>query len=214
MNLTERARAWLQDNLTLDDALPTRMPVYVDSVAYLWGAATLAALAILVVSGVVLAAFGPDWYHHHAVGRDVDAVHFWAVQLFFAALVLHLATKYLLAAWRDGRWPTWMVGMAAFFVALFTGLTGYLAQGNFDAQWIAVQSKDAIDAAGGGGVFNPMNTGQVLTLHVVVLPLALGALTAWHLLAVRREGPVHPLDGGDAPSARRHEPRSRRRAAG
>ncbi len=202
MNLTRRAQQVLRDNLTLEDALPTRMPVYVDSVAYLWGAAALAALVLLILSGVVLAAFGPAWYHHNALGRDVNALHFWSVQLFFAALVLHLATKYLLAAWRDGRWPTWMVGMAAFFVALFTGLTGYLSQGNLDAQWIAVQSKDAIDAAGGGGLFNPMNTGQVLTLHVVVLPLVLGALTAWHLFYVRREGPVHPFphpSGGRGP---------------
>ena len=40
MNLTTRAQRYLRLDLTLEDALPTRMPVYVNSVAYLFGAAT------------------------------------------------------------------------------------------------------------------------------------------------------------------------------
>ncbi|MEJ2290671.1 MAG: cytochrome b N-terminal domain-containing protein [Deinococcales bacterium] len=193
MNLTRRFQRSLQRNLTLEDALPTRMPVYVDSLAYLFGAGTLMALVELIASGIVLAAFGPTWYHHRPVGRFVNSLHFWGVQVFFAALVLHMATKFFMAAWRDGRWPTWAVGMLAFFVALFTGLTGYLAQTSFDSQWIAVQSKDAINSAGGGSLFNPMNLGQVITLHVVVLPLVIVGLVGLHLFLIRRDGPVRPL---------------------
>ncbi|MEJ2666370.1 MAG: cytochrome b N-terminal domain-containing protein [Deinococcales bacterium] len=193
MNLTRRFQRVLQRNLTLEDALPTRMPVYVDSLAYLFGAGALMALVELIASGIVLAAFGPSWYHDEPVGRFFNALHFWGVQVFFAALALHIFTKFFMAAWRDGRWPTWAAGMLAFFVALFAGLTGYLAQTNFDSQWIAVQSKDAINAAGGGSIFNPMNLGQVLTLHVVVLPLVIVALVGVHLILIRRDGPVRPL---------------------
>ena len=194
MNLTRQAQRVLTDNLSLEDALPTRMPVYVSSVAYLWGVAALSALAALIGSGVVLAVFGPDWYHLSRVGHFVNSVHFWGVQVFFAALVLHLVTKYLMAAWRDGRWKTWMVGALAMAVAFFTGLTGFLSQTNWDAQWIAVQAKDAMNALGVGAFFNTMDTGQVLTLHVVVLPLALSLLVGLHLFLVRREGPVVPID--------------------
>jgi ubiquinol-cytochrome c reductase cytochrome b subunit len=190
----------LIDNLSLEDALPTRMPVYVNSVVYLFGVTTLSALGALVVTGVVMSLFGPSWYHDSQVGHFVNSLHFWSVQVFFGALVLHIVSKYLMAAWRDGRWKTWMVGALAFGVAVFTGLTGFLSQTNWDSQWIAVQAKDAMNALGVGAFFNTMDTGQVLTLHVVVLPLLLVILVGAHLFFIRREGPVKPLE-----TERRHD---------
>jgi ubiquinol-cytochrome c reductase cytochrome b subunit len=56
-----------------------------------------------------------------------------------------------------------------------------------------VQAKDAINAAGAGSFFNPLNLSQVLTLHVVVLPLAVTALVVLHLFYIRRDSPVKPL---------------------
>ena len=194
MNLTRGAQRLLTDNLSLEDALPTRMPVYVNSVVYLFGVTALSALAALIVTGVVMSLFGPGWYHESRGGHFVNSLHFWSVQVFFGALVLHIATKYMMAAWRDGRWKTWMVGALAFGVAVFTGLTGFLSQTNWDSQWIAVQAKDAMNALGVGALFNTMDTGQVLTLHVVALPLLLVLLVGVHLLFIRREGPVKPLE--------------------
>jgi quinol-cytochrome oxidoreductase complex cytochrome b subunit len=194
MNMTRRAQRLLTDNLSLEDALPTQMPVYVNSIAYLFGVTALSALVALIVTGVVMSLFGPGWYHESRVGHFVNSLHFWGVQVFFGALVLHVTSKYLMAAWRDGRWKTWMVGALAFGVAIFTGLTGFLLQTNWDSQWIAVQAKDAMNALGVGAFFNTMDTGQVLTLHVVALPLLLVALVGAHVFFIRREGPVKPLE--------------------
>ena len=196
MNMTQRAQRLLVDNLTLEDALPTRMPVYVNSVVYLFGVTTLSALAALVATGVTMSLFGPGWYHDSRVGHFVNSLHFWSVQVFFGALVLHMVSKYLMAAWRDGRWKTWMVGALALGVAVFTGLTGFLSQTNWDSQWIAVQAKDAMNALGVGGFFNTMDTGQILTLHVVALPLLLVLLVGVHLFFIRSEGPVKPFETG------------------
>ncbi len=200
MNLTRSAQRFLEDNLTLEDALPTRLPVYVSSVAYLFGVTALSALAVLVFTGVIMALFGPDWYHGgqapgSGLGRFVNSMHFWGAQLFFFALVAHIATKFAMAAWRDGRWKTWMVGVLALGAAIFTALTGFLAQTNWDSQWIAVQAKDAMNAVGIGAFFNTMNTGQVLTLHIVALPLLLGLLVGIHVFFIRSEGPVKPING-------------------
>jgi quinol-cytochrome oxidoreductase complex cytochrome b subunit len=194
MNMTRRAQRLLTDNLSLEDALPTQMAVYVNSIVYLFGVTALSALVSLIVTGVVMSLFGPGWYHESRVGHFVNSLHFWGVQVFFGALVLHVASKYLMAAWRDGRWKTWMVGALAFGVAVFTGLTGFLLQTNWDSQWIAVQAKDAMNALGVGAFFNTMDTGQVLTLHVVALPLLLVALVGAHIFFIRREGPVKPLE--------------------
>lgn len=194
MNLTTGAQRALRRTLTLEDALPTRMPVYVNSIAYLFGATALMAFVMLIISGVLLALGGPFWYHTNSVGRFIDYTHFWSVQVFFAGLFAHLATKFFMGAWRGGRWATWVVGSLLLAAAIFTGLTGYLLQTNWDSQWIATQAKDAMNAAGVGAVFNTMNTGQVLMLHAIVLPLVVAAAIGVHLLLVRHDSPVRPYD--------------------
>jgi ubiquinol-cytochrome c reductase cytochrome b subunit len=193
MNLTRRTQQILSANLSVEDALPTRMPVYVNSLAYLFGAAALSAFGMLILTGAVLCIFGPDWYHVSRVGHFFNSLHFWSVQVFFGVVLLHLTTKYLMAAWRDGRWKTWMVGMLIFGVAVFAGLTGFMSQTNWDSQWIALQAKDAMNALGVGAFFNTLDTAQVLTLHVIVLPMAMAVLVGIHLFLIRRDGAVRPL---------------------
>jgi ubiquinol-cytochrome c reductase cytochrome b subunit len=193
MNITRETQNFLKNNLTLDDALPTEMPGYVNSVAYLFGVSALSALVLLILTGTVMSLFGPDWYHGSSVGHFVNSIHFWSVQAFFAMIVLHLVSKFFMAAWRDGRWKTWMVGVLTFAVSVFAGLTGFLLQTNWDAQWIAVQSKDFMNSMGVGAFFNPMNTGQVLTVHIVVLPLTIVAFVGLHLFLIRRDSSVKPL---------------------
>ena len=87
-----------------------------------------------------------------------------------------------------------MAGALLLAAAIFTGLTGYLLQTNWDSQWIATQAKDAMNAAGIGALFNTMNTGQVLMLHTVVMPLVVAAIIGLHLFLVRRDSPVRPYD--------------------
>jgi len=193
MNLTRGIQNFLKKNMSLEDALPTKMPVYVNSVAYLFGVISLSALVMLILTGVVLALFGPTWYHFSSAGRFVNSMHFWSVQVLFAGIIMHMITKFFMAAWRGGRWGTWLVGVLAFSVALVTGLTGFLSQTSWDSQWIAVQAKDAINAAGLGQFFNTMNLGQVLMLHIVVLPLVVCILVGFHIYQIRRDSPVKPL---------------------
>lgn len=193
MNLTRSLQNYLKKNLSLEDALPTRMPVYVNSVAYLFGVIALSALFVVILTGVVLALFGPNWYHVVRVGLFFNSMHFWSVQVFFAGIIIHMITKFFMAAWRGGRWFTWFIGALSFGVAMITGLTGFLSQSNWDAQWIAVQAKDAINAAGVGQFFNTMNTGQILMLHIVVFPLVLSILVGIHIYQIRSDSPVKPI---------------------
>jgi quinol---cytochrome c reductase cytochrome b subunit, bacillus type len=197
VNVTARAQGALRNWLSLEDALPTRMPVYVNSVVYLFGAMALAALAMLVATGTVIAVFGPTWWHVSRAGHFLNSLHFWSTQLFFLSILLHLVGKFFMAAWRGGRWGTWVVGLLSLAVAAFSGLTGFILQTNWDSQWIAGQAKDALNALGVGAVVNTMNTGQILTLHVVVLPLFVIGLVAFHVLLVRHEGPVRPIGSED-----------------
>jgi quinol-cytochrome oxidoreductase complex cytochrome b subunit len=193
-NWTYAIRRWLERQLPLDSLLPHRMPYYVGSWVYVFGVVAIAGLIWVVASGVVLAFFGPQWWHISGVGRFVNSLHFWSVQIFFAFTVLHLWGQYFMASWREGRAPTWMVGVVIFAISIVTAFTGYVSQQNFDAQWIAVNAKDATNAAGIGAFFNVLNFGQMYGLHVMLFPVLVITLVAVHIVLVRMRGVVKPID--------------------
>ncbi|HVA92319.1 MAG TPA: cytochrome b N-terminal domain-containing protein [Chloroflexota bacterium] len=197
MNLTSSLRNRLERKVALEDLLPDELPSYVHAYVYLFGIATIASLFLLILSGIWLAMAGPTWWHVSNLGHYVNSVHFWCVQAFFFFMVLHLWTSFFQGAWRDGRGATWTVGVLCFLVGLGTAFTGYISQQNFDAQWIAVQGKDALNAIGVGAFFNVLNFGQMYGFHIVVLPVAVSALVGLHLLLVRTHGVVRPYPAND-----------------
>jgi ubiquinol-cytochrome c reductase cytochrome b subunit len=127
------------------------------------------------------------------VGRFFNGLHFWSVQVFFVFMVLHLWGQYFAAGWRDGRASTWMIGAVIFLVSIVAAFTGYLSQQNFDAQWIAINAKDAINSTGMGTFFNVLNFGQMYGLHVMLIPIAVIFLVVLHIVAVRMRGVVKPI---------------------
>lgn len=192
--------------------LPDRQPAYVASWVYVFGVATLAALAMAIVSGFAIALGGPDWWHTNPVGHFFNSVHLWSVELFMAFMVIHLWGKFWMAAWRGRRALTWITGVVAFGASIVECFTGYLSQQNFDSQWIATNGKDAFNAAGVGAFFNLMNTGQMLLWHIVLIPLVLVALVGAHVLLVRIRGVSRPLPSGPPWRESRADRRARRAA--
>lgn len=191
-NWTLALRQWISKRFPSDQVLPDEQPAYVRSSLYLLGAGTLVSFVVIIASGVILALFGPQWWHESAVGHFVNSLHFWSVQAFFFCMALHLWTTFFMGAWRDGRAKTWMIGVLAFIVSILTAFTGYLSQTNFDSQWIAVSAKDLMNSVGVGGFFNPLNFGQMYTYHIFVFPAALAAVIVIHILLVRLRGVVRP----------------------
>jgi hypothetical protein len=173
--------------------LPDRQPAYVASWIYVFGVATLAALAVVIVSGFAIALGGTDWWHSDPVGHFFNSLHLWSVEAFMAFMVIHLWGKFWMAAWRGRRGLTWVTGVVAFMASVVECFTGYLSQQNFDSQWISTSGKDAFDGVGVGAFFNLMNVGQMLLWHVVLIPVVLVALVGAHILAVRVRGVAHPL---------------------
>jgi ubiquinol-cytochrome c reductase cytochrome b subunit len=176
------------------EALPDSQPSYVSSWIYVFGVLTLAALTVVLGSGILLTLGGSGWWHVSRVGHFVNSLHLWSVELFFMFMVIHLWGKFWMAAWRGRRTMTWVTGVVAFVASIGTAFTGYLSQSNFDSQWIGAEGKDGINAIGAGAFFNVLNPGQMLLWHVVLLPLVVGALTVIHVVLVRRHGVVPPID--------------------
>ena len=192
-------RHFLERRLPLTNLLPDRQPYYVGSWVYIFGVVSIAGLIWVVGSGVVLAFFGPQWWHQSGVGLFVNGLHLWSVQVFFVFMVLHLWGQYFMASWRDGRAKTWMVGVVIFAFSIVTAFTGFISQQNFDGQWIAVNAKDATNAAGIGSFFNVLDFGQMYGLHIMLLPVLVTTLVVAHVVLVRMHGVVRPIESKQTP---------------
>jgi ubiquinol-cytochrome c reductase cytochrome b subunit len=190
---TARTREAAVRGLPPERLLPDSQPAYMSSAIYVFGALTIGALFVIIVSGVVLALKGPGWWHVQSVGHFFNSIHLWSVELFFFFMVIHLWGKFWMAAWRGGRSRTWTTGSVAFLISIAAAFTGYLSQQNFDSQWIATQGKDGLNSVGIGAFFNVLNFGQMYSYHVLLLPVAVVAIVAAHILLVRRHGIVPPL---------------------
>src|ERR1700675_4677681 len=191
---TTRTRERAMGALPPEKLLPDSQPTYVASWIYVFGVASLAALMVVIGSGVILSLKGPAWWHETGIGHFFNSIHLWAVELFFFMMVVHLWGKYWMAAWRGGRARVWITGAVTFIVAIPTALTGYVSQQNFDAQWISTQAKDGLNSVGVGAFFNVTNFGQMYSYHVLLLPVAVVLLVGAHVLLVRRNGGVPPFE--------------------
>lgn len=191
---TTRLRKRATGHLPPEKLLPDTQPAYVSSWIYVFGVTTLAALVMVILSGIILALRGPQWWHSSSIGHFVNSMHLWSVEIFFFAMIVHLWGKFFMAAWRGGRSLTWVTGVVTFLASVGTAFTGYVSQTNFDSQWISTQAKDGINATGAGSIFNVLNLGQMLMWHIVLLPLAAVLLTAIHVLLVRVKGVVPPFE--------------------
>jgi quinol-cytochrome oxidoreductase complex cytochrome b subunit len=190
---TGRVRDAAVAALPPDKLLPETQPAYVSSWIYVFGVLTLAAFAVILASGAILATAGPAWWHTSGIGHYVNSMHLWGTELFFFFMVVHLWGKFFMAAWRGNRALTWMTGAVAFLISIGTAFTGYLSQQNYDSQWIGGQAKDGLNASGIGSFFNVLNFGQMLMWHIVLLPIGVAVLIGLHVLLVRRTGVCPPL---------------------
>ncbi|PSR32984.1 MAG: cytochrome B6 [Sulfobacillus benefaciens] len=177
--------------LSADTWLPSEMPEYAQGFMYMLGSLTASSFVALIISGIILAANGPDTWSYNGAMRFVAATHFWSVQAFFFFMMLHLWRVFFTGAWRGGRGMTWLLGAISFLIAIPTAFTGFLINGDLYSEWNAVQAKDGLNALGLGWV-NLTNAGQMFGMHVVVLPLTLTLLIAAHITRVRIKSVVPP----------------------
>jgi hypothetical protein len=115
----------------------------------------------------------------------VHATHFWSVRIFFTFVILHLISNFWRSAWHGQAFAMWVSGLFTYFLCMFTAFTGGLVASNLNSQWIALKSKNIGNSLGVGALFNPLNVGQMLTLHIAVFPIAVAAFIVWHVALVR-----------------------------
>jgi ubiquinol-cytochrome c reductase cytochrome b subunit len=129
-------------------------------------------------------------------GLLVRQTHHWAALVFVAAIVLHLVRVLFTGAFRRPRRPTYYVGLTMLILAVLEGFAGYsLADDLLSGMGLAIAYAvvASVPLVGGNlatliwaGEYPgaPEFLSRLYILHVLLIPLALGALIALHLALV------------------------------
>jgi ubiquinol-cytochrome c reductase cytochrome b subunit len=176
----------------LNGMMIDKVPSYGNKFLYSLGFLTALSLISLIVTGVVMTLFGPNWWLTTGVGGYMRSVHLWSTQAMVLFTILHLLVVFLTSGFRKPRRLTWVIGVLMLFVVLAETEFGYILRGDFSSQWRGLQGADFYNGAGAGGWINPLNYGQVFGIHIAMIPLMLLGLVGLHYLLVRVLGIAKP----------------------
>jgi ubiquinol-cytochrome c reductase cytochrome b subunit len=174
------------------------VPSYANKFFYSLGFLSAISFFLLVITGIIMAAAGPHWWIASSVGQYIRSFHLWATQAFVVFILLHLTIVFLTSGFRGSRKLTWVLGVFMFLFALAEAEFGYVLRGDFSSQYRSLQGADLYNGSGLGWVLNNLNTGQVMGIHVAVMPLILVALILGHYFLVRVLGIGKPSPAADA----------------
>jgi quinol-cytochrome oxidoreductase complex cytochrome b subunit len=144
-------------------------------------------------------------------GQLIRNIHRWAAHVMVVSVFLHMARVFYTAAYRAPRELNWVIGMLLLVVTLGLSFTGYLLPWDQLAYWaiviganIAQSPREVTDAIGLTQYLDPGGLQRFLLLgseeigeealirfyllHVMILPLALGALLGVHFWRIRKDG--------------------------
>jgi quinol-cytochrome oxidoreductase complex cytochrome b subunit len=144
-------------------------------------------------------------------GWWIRAVHRIGAHLMVVAVVLHLARVFLTGAYKNGvgqgqrREWNWVIGVVMLLLTLFLSFTGYLLPWDQLAFWavtVGTNIASAVPGVGpairelliGGRAIEQATLIRFYVLHICVLPGALGALFAYHMWRIRKDGGLARAD--------------------
>jgi cytochrome b-561 len=186
------------------------------------GTISAALFLLLIVSGLpLLFLYVPSVERAYGSVKDIEwvvtfgswirSVHRIGAHLMVATVFLHLVRVFLTGAYKNGagrgqhREWNWLIGVALLLLTLLLSFTGYLLPWDQLAYW-AVTVGTNIAASipwvgpgvrelliGGRGIDQPTLI-RFYVMHVIVLPGLMGALFAYHMWRVRKDGGLARVD--------------------
>ena len=156
-------------------------------------------------------------------GSWIRSVHRLSAHLMVAAVFLHLVRVFLTGAYKNGtgqgqkREWNWVIGVGMLLLTLFLSFTGYLLPWDQLAFWavtVGTNIASSIPLLGpqirelliGGRTIEQPTLIRFYVLHIIVLPAALGALFAYHMWRVRKDGGLARSDREAVLAEKREEP--------
>ena len=207
---------WAEERLHLGPFLGALLHVRVpiEAKTYYLGGITLFLFGIQVVTGTLLALYyrptpAEAYDSVLSITSDVSfgwlirSIHHWASNLMILFLVLHVLRIFQQAVYKYPRELTWIVGGGLLMITVAFGFTGYLLPWDQRAYWATVVGTEiagSVPVVGeslllllrGGPDVTEATLSRFYGIHVLVLPLMLGALIGLHLLFVHQQGLANP----------------------
>jgi cytochrome b6 len=200
------------------------VPIHRHTIWYYFGGMTLFLFSVQVVTGILLllyykptaeSAFESVQFIMAEVhfGWLIRSLHSWSANLMILTLFIHMASVYLLRAYKKPRELTWLSGVALLMLALGFGFSGYLLPWNklaFFATQVGTQIVANVPVAGsfmlrflrGGENVTGATLTRFYAFHIAVLPALTTALLLVHLLMVQ----LHGLTAGPGHESERKMP--------
>jgi cytochrome b6 len=212
--LIEQAIAWLDSRIGFSVMLPfikkKEVPIHKHSFWYYIGGMALFLFFLQLATGILLLIY----YRPSAEGAYesiqflmaevefgwlIRSIHSWGANLMVFMAFVHLFSVMLLKAYRAPRELTWMSGVAALFVAMGLGFTGYLLPWNelaFFATRVGTEIPGVVPVVGpliteilrGGEDVSGATLTRFYAFHVSFLPAVMFGIVGFHVLQVQKHG--------------------------
>jgi len=211
--------AWLNHRTGLDDLLRTALNEPIPGgarFAYIFGSGLLFIFISQVITGVFLALYYvPSADHAHTTvayitkavtaGSFLRSLHAYGASAMVVVLFLHLSQTYFYGAYKGRREILWLSGCALFGLVLAMAFTGYLLpwdQRAYFATAVGTNAASEIPWIGesikrlmrGGTEMGTLTISRFFVAHVFLIPAAIFALVASHILLFRKAGAAGPVD--------------------
>src|SRR5204862_2350692 len=127
------------------------------------------------------------------------SIHSWSANLMIATRFVHLASAFIMKAYRSPRELTWVTGALLLFVSLAFGFSGYLLPWNtlaFFATKVGTEVAAVVPIAGkflvrflrGGDEVTGATLTRFYGFHVAILPAVTTAVLLIHIFLVHKHG--------------------------
>lgn len=177
-----------KDLLEIRDMLYIKkVPSFGNNFFFTIGVYLLETGAVLAVTGILMAIFGPYWWDTNPVGVFVGAVHLWAALAFITLIIIHGIANFFTSTFRQKK-LVWMIGVSMLMLAVLEYAFGIGMRGGFVSQWNAIAGADLWNGLGLGYWINPLNEGAVYGWHVAIVPGLLIMLITVHYAIVKKRG--------------------------
>jgi len=194
----------------LDHPVPPRL-----NFMYCFGGITFFLFVILVVTGMLLAAYyvpsteaayaSVEYLQYEvAFGSVIRGAHHWSANLMILMITLHMIRVIITGSYKKPMEFHWFSGVFLFVFVMGFGFTGYLLPWNQTAYWaskVGINMSSAIPIVGelssnllrGGETLGAMTLTRFYAVHVIYLPVLTIVMLLLHFLMIRKTGVMEPL---------------------
>jgi Cytochrome b(N-terminal)/b6/petB len=169
-----------------------KVPEFGNKFFYSLGFLSMISFILLLLTGIIMIIFGPNWWLINPVGVFFRSVHLWSTQAFVLFIILHLFVVFSTSGYKKPRTLVWILGVLMFVFVMAETEFGYVLRGDYSSQWRSLQGADFYNGSYLGKLIDTLNYKQMYGFHIVIIPAIIGLILLVHYSLVRLLGLSNP----------------------